>query len=173
MQATQPQRVIIALSLQYNLIEFTSQKQCYCSANSCLLLTPFNHFSFKEHPDIHQKHAISPLGSALLFDYPLSFFISTLHSTKQKQCFYLLFALFSLTKAIQESSKINKKHLFIRQFLSFKSNIHQLTNLNKCIPTRTFYERILSTKNNKEIIFFCIFVLSLCPKWKRTRHRNK
>lgn len=89
-----------------------------------------------------------------MFIYPLSFFISTLHSTKQKQCFYLLFALFSLTKAIQESSKINKKHLFIRQFLSFKSNIHQLTNLNKCIPTRTFYERILSTKNNKEIIFF-------------------
>ena len=111
-------------------------------------------FRLNNIPIFIKNHAISHLSSALLFGYPLSFFISTLHSTKQKQCFYLLFALFSLTKPIQESSKINKKHLFIRQFLSFKSNNHQSTNLNKGRPTCTSYERILSVKNNKEIIFF-------------------
>ena len=109
-----------------------------------------------------------------MFIYPLSFFISTLHSTKQKQCFYLLFALFSLTKAIQESSKINKKHLFIRQFLSFKSNIHQSTNLNKGRPTRTSYERILSAKNNKEIIFFVYLCYHCAPNWnERDTEINK
>ena len=112
MQATQPQRVIIALSLQYNLIEFTSQKQCYCSANSCLLLTPFNHFSFKEHPDIHQKHAISPLGSALLFDYPLSF--SSQHFILQnKNNAFTSFLLSSLSqKQSKSQAKINKKASF-------------------------------------------------------------
>ena len=109
-----------------------------------------------------------------MFIYPLSFFISTLHSTKQKQCFYLLFALFSLTKAIQESSKINKKNLFIRQFLSFKSNIHQSTNLNKGRPTRTSYERILSAKNNKEIIFFVYLCYHCAPNWnERDTEINK
>ena len=65
-------------------------------------------FRLNNIPIFIKNHAISHLSSALLFGYPLSFFISTLHSTKQKQCFYLLFALFSLTKPIQESSKINK-----------------------------------------------------------------
>lgn len=120
-------------------------------------------FRLKNVPIFIKNHAISHLSSAFLFGYPLSFFISTLHSTKQKQCFYLLFALFSLTKTIQESSKINKKHLFIRQFLSFKSNIHQLTNLNKSRPTRTFYKRILSAKNNKEIIFFVYLCYHCAP----------
>ena len=156
MQATQPQRVIIALSLQYNLIEFTSQKQCYCSANSCLLLTPFNHFSFKEHPDIHQKHAISPLGSALLFDYPLSFFISTLHSTKQKQCFYLLFALFSLTKPIQKSSRINKKHLFIRQFCRSRAIFISKQTLTKADQHARLTTEYYLQKTTRKLFFLYI-----------------
>ena len=110
-----------------------------------------------------KNHAILPLSAALLFGYSLSFFISTHHSTKQKQCFYLTFSFFSLTKAIQESSRINKKHLFICQLLSFKSNIHQLTNLNKGRPTCTSYERILSAKNNKEIIFFVYLCYHCAP----------
>ena len=78
MQATQPQRVIISLSLQYNLIEFTSQKQCYCSANSCLLLTSFNHLLLKEQPISHQKpHYFTSKFCTFLRLSPLLFHLNT------------------------------------------------------------------------------------------------
>lgn len=90
----------------------------------------------------------------VLFVYSLPFFISTHHSTKQKQCFYLLISFFSITKQTQKRSNIDKNIFCLPIFIIQKTAFICQQTLTNASQYSSPIERILSAKNNKEIIFF-------------------
>lgn len=92
----------------------------------------------------------------VLFVYSLHFFISTHYYTKQKQYFYLLVSFFSITKQTHKRSKIDKSIFYLPILIIQKTAFicqQTLTNTSQYSPP---IERILSIKNNKEIIFLYI-----------------
>ena len=129
-------------------------------------------FVLKSH-NRHLKPRYCTPKFCILFVYSLPFFISTHHSTKQKQSFYLLISFFSITKQPHKRSKIDKSIFYLPIFIIQKIAFISQQTLNKCKTTLTPCRTNIIYKKQQGNYFFCIFVLSLCLELKRKRHRNK